>query len=70
LTTFFFFFLMQSLTDKETRSNWEKYGNPDGRMEFSVGIALPKWVSSKENSAVVRKALLVFFFSSSFFSSS
>ncbi|KIH53743.1 DnaJ domain protein, partial [Ancylostoma duodenale] len=38
----------QALTDEESRENWEKYGNPDGPTATTFGIALPKWLVSKE----------------------
>ncbi|CAJ0565027.1 unnamed protein product, partial [Mesorhabditis spiculigera] len=38
----------QALTDDEARQNWEKYGNPDGPTATTFGIALPKWLVSKE----------------------
>ncbi|CAI5439045.1 unnamed protein product [Caenorhabditis angaria] len=38
----------QALTDKEAKENWEKYGNPDGPQATTFGIALPKWLVSKE----------------------
>ncbi|KAL3998451.1 Sec63 Brl domain family protein [Acanthocheilonema viteae] len=38
----------QALTDDESRENWEKYGNPDGPTATTFGIALPKWIVSKE----------------------
>uniref|UniRef100_A0A8R1HS94 J domain-containing protein n=1 Tax=Caenorhabditis japonica TaxID=281687 RepID=A0A8R1HS94_CAEJA len=38
----------QALTDKEARENWDKYGNPDGPQATTFGIALPKWLVSKE----------------------
>ncbi|MCP9257866.1 Translocation protein SEC63-like protein [Dirofilaria immitis] len=38
----------QALTDEESRENWEKYGNPDGPTATTFGIALPKWIVSKE----------------------
>ncbi|KAJ1528471.1 hypothetical protein ONE63_006881 [Megalurothrips usitatus] len=43
----------QALTDEEARSNWEKYGNPDGPGATSFGIALPSWIVEKENSVWV-----------------
>ncbi|XP_034238792.1 translocation protein SEC63 homolog [Thrips palmi] len=43
----------QALTDDEARSNWEKYGNPDGPGAMSFGIALPSWIVEKENSVWV-----------------
>ncbi|CAI4230923.1 unnamed protein product [Auanema sp. JU1783] len=38
----------QALTDNESKENWEKYGNPDGPTATTFGIALPKWLVSKE----------------------
>ena len=32
----------KTLTDDEVRSNWEQYGNPDGKQSTSFGIALPQ----------------------------
>lgn len=34
----------KALTDEDIRNNWLKYGNPDGKQSFSIGIALPKWI--------------------------
>lgn len=42
-----------SLTDPETRKNWEEYGNPDGPVSRSYGIALPSWLVQRENKAVI-----------------
>ncbi|KAF5363456.1 hypothetical protein D9756_000996 [Leucocoprinus leucothites] len=39
----------KSLTDENIRKNWELYGNPDGRQEMSMGIALPKWIVESHN---------------------
>ncbi|KAF7775868.1 hypothetical protein Agabi119p4_4261 [Agaricus bisporus var. burnettii] len=39
----------KSLTDETIRKNWELYGNPDGRQEMSMGIALPKWIVESHN---------------------
>jgi translocation protein SEC63 len=39
----------KSLTDETIRKNWEMYGNPDGRQEMSMGIALPKWIVESHN---------------------
>ncbi|GMR52909.1 hypothetical protein PMAYCL1PPCAC_23104 [Pristionchus mayeri] len=38
----------QALTDETSRENWQKYGNPDGPTATQFGIALPKWLVSKE----------------------
>ena len=44
----------KSLTDEATRKNYEEYGNPDGRQEMTMGIALPTWiVDSKHNVLVI-----------------
>ncbi|KAG2712721.1 hypothetical protein I3843_04G130000 [Carya illinoinensis] len=34
----------QALTDPISRENFEKYGHPDGRQGFQMGIALPKFL--------------------------
>lgn len=39
----------KSLTDEEIRNNLEKYGHPDGKQEFSMGLALPTWVVESKN---------------------
>ncbi|ESK87828.1 translocation protein sec63 [Moniliophthora roreri MCA 2997] len=39
----------KALTDETIRRNWEQYGNPDGRQETSMGIALPRWVVEAQN---------------------
>ncbi|KAG6816910.1 hypothetical protein H0H87_001863 [Tephrocybe sp. NHM501043] len=39
----------KSLTDETIRENLEKYGNPDGRVDVSMGIALPKWIVEGKN---------------------
>jgi len=31
-----------SLTDDDTRRNYEEYGHPDGKQSFTMGVALPK----------------------------
>jgi translocation protein SEC63 len=41
------------LTDETVRQNLEQYGHPDGKQEFSVGIAIPKWVVEGKNSMIV-----------------
>src|SRR5271155_5015601 len=38
-----------SLTDEEIRRNYQEYGHPDGKQEFSIGIALPKWIVESSN---------------------
>lgn len=35
------------------RENYEKYGHPDGKQEFSMGIALPSWIVESQNNGYV-----------------
>lgn len=42
-----------SLSDSETKENWQKYGNPDGQQAMQFGIALPKWIFESNNSYIV-----------------
>lgn len=49
------------MTDETIRSNWEKYGHPDGKQEFSVGIAIPKWIVESRNNIWVLLAYGVVF---------
>ena len=37
------------LTDEEIRRNYEEYGHPDGKQDYSIGIALPKWIVESTN---------------------
>jgi translocation protein SEC63 len=46
------------MTDEKARENFLKYGNPDGKGSFAVGIALPNVLQKKEYQLQV---LLVFF---------
>ncbi|KAF8196701.1 Sec63 Brl domain-containing protein [Mycena galopus ATCC 62051] len=43
----------KALTDPVIRENWEKYNNPDGRQEVSMGIALPAWIVAGHNNIYV-----------------
>lgn len=45
-----------SLTDDEMRKNYEQYGHPDGKQDFSQGIALPAWVVDPANTGYVMGA--------------
>lgn len=45
--------LTYSLTDDVSRRNYELYGHPDGKQEFSAGIALPAWIVESKNSPLV-----------------
>lgn len=51
----------KSLTDNETRKNWEEYGNPDGPGVTNFGIALPKWMVDDKNSIFVLGVYVVIF---------
>lgn len=46
------------LTDDKARENFLKYGNPDGKGSFAVGIALPKFLQEQQYQLQV---LVVFF---------
>ncbi|KAI0269408.1 Sec63 Brl domain-containing protein [Gloeopeniophorella convolvens] len=46
----------KSLTDETIRKNFEDYGHPDGRQEFSMGIALPAWIVEAQNNIWVLSA--------------
>ena len=37
------------MTDEEIRRNYEEYGDPDGKQQYSIGIALPKWIVESQN---------------------
>src|ERR1700733_9786682 len=43
----------KALTDETVRENLRLYGNPDGKQDFKVGIALPPWVIESSNNAWV-----------------
>uniref|UniRef100_A0A3B3DPQ0 Translocation protein SEC63 homolog n=1 Tax=Oryzias melastigma TaxID=30732 RepID=A0A3B3DPQ0_ORYME len=42
-----------ALTNEQSRLNWEQYGNPDGPVATSFGIALPAWIVDQKNSMLV-----------------
>lgn len=48
----------QAMTDPVAKSNYEKYGNPDGPQTSKVGIGLPRFLLEKENHVMI---LLSFF---------
>lgn len=49
LLLYFHTFTIHRLTDETIRENLEKYGNPDGRQDVSMGIALPQWIVERKN---------------------
>jgi preprotein translocase subunit Sec63 len=40
-----------ALTDPVSRTNYEKYGHPDGPQGMNVGVALPEWMFTKSKKA-------------------
>ncbi|GAA5823402.1 hypothetical protein JCM11251_000623 [Rhodosporidiobolus azoricus] len=46
----------KALTDEVSRHNYELYGHPDGKQEFSHGIALPSWIVEGKNTPWVMGA--------------
>ncbi|KAG4304493.1 hypothetical protein PORY_002203 [Pneumocystis oryctolagi] len=48
-----FTYLQTSLTDEDIRRNYIEYGHPDGKQDFSIGIALPKWIVETKNNYYV-----------------
>ena len=46
------------MTDEKARDNFLKYGNPDGKGSFAVGIALPNFLQQKDYQLQV---LVIFF---------
>ncbi|GAA5860434.1 hypothetical protein JCM8547_000303 [Rhodosporidiobolus lusitaniae] len=46
----------KALTDEVSRHNYELYGHPDGKQEFSAGIALPSWIVEGKNTPWVMGA--------------
>ncbi|KAJ7224482.1 Sec63 Brl domain-containing protein [Mycena pura] len=49
----------KSLVDPVIRENLERWGNPDGRQELSLGIALPPWIVASHNNIYVLGAYAV-----------
>ncbi|KAL1676780.1 Sec63 Brl domain-containing protein [Schizophyllum commune] len=43
----------KALTDEVTRENWQKYNDPDGPQQTTVGIAIPQWVIDAQNNIYV-----------------
>ncbi|CAH9053834.1 unnamed protein product [Cuscuta epithymum] len=43
----------QALTDPISRENYEKYGHPDGRQGFQIGIALPEFMLAGASGGVL-----------------
>jgi len=47
----------EALTDEESKANWEKYGNPDGKQSLEVSIGLPTFLLDSAN----RQYVLIFY---------
>ncbi len=43
----------KALTDEAVRENLRLYGNPDGKQDLKVGIALPPWIIESSNNGYV-----------------
>ena len=43
----------KTLTDEEIRNNYIRYGHPDGKQSYSIGIALPKFIVTDGNGKYV-----------------
>ena len=41
-----------ALTNEEARRNYEKYGNPDGYIGTTLGLGLPEWVATRQNTVL------------------
>lgn len=50
----------EALTDPVAKSNWEKYGNPDGKQSLAVSIGLPEFLLNTDNRNLVLLSYLVF----------
>lgn len=51
----------KALTDESIRENLRLYGNPDGKQDFKVGIALPPWVIESSNNGWVLGVYAILF---------
>lgn len=47
------------MTDEKARENFLKYGNPDGKGSFAVGIALPNFLQKEEYQIQVLVAFFI-----------
>ena len=50
----------EALTDPVAKSNWEKFGNPDGKQSLEISIGLPTFLLSAEWRSII---LLTYLFS-------
>ena len=47
------------MTDPKARENFLKFGNPDGKGSFAVGIAMPRFLQEQEFQIQVLTAFFV-----------
>jgi translocation protein SEC63 len=47
------------MTDEKARENFLKYGNPDGKGSFAVGIALPNFLQKEQYQIQVLVAFFI-----------
>mmetsp|Transcript_16180 Transcript_16180/g.37496 ORF Transcript_16180/g.37496 Transcript_16180/m.37496 type:complete len:645 (-) Transcript_16180:242-2176(-) len=50
----------ECLTNEDSRENWEKYGNPDGKQSLEVSIGLPNFLLQTEYRNLVLALYLIF----------
>lgn len=50
----------EALTDDQSRDNWEKFGNPDGKQSLEVSIGLPDFLLDTGNRNLVLMVYLIF----------
>lgn len=50
----------EALTDEQSRENWEKFGNPDGKQSLEVSIGLPNFLLETGNRNLVLIIYLIF----------
>lgn len=52
-----------ALTDEEAKRNYVKYGNPDGYIGTTLGLGLPEWVATRQNTVlfIYVMCMVVFF---------
>jgi translocation protein SEC63 len=50
----------EALTNEQSRDNWEKFGNPDGKQSLEVSIGLPDFLLDTENRNLVLMIYLIF----------
>ena len=49
----------KALTDEEARTNWEKYGHPDGPKSTKFGVALPSFLFNEDRHVLLLAMIVV-----------